>query len=374
MTNPIRLNASGLGQQSGAVVLLTVVLLLIMVTLVTLYTGKIQSFEHRIAINEQNQKYANVAAKSGLATSLAILATNKTWPSSTIKEDLPDASHYLAQANTQTLKGGRKLVSIKATGQSPDGLATSVLQTQAVIYPLLFNLPVAPLMVKAGLAQYQQFAIGFNPNGRGTALPLSIWTDAPIVLTSLHFSCDLSDFYSQTCHINPYSQAGDKRDDIADASGSFPSDIFSYLFNLPTKHWRYLNQLSDLELAECSALDIGSKGLIWVNGDCEISGNTQVASENQPIILIVFDGQLTLQSKALVYGLALVFKPASSTNTLDISMQSQAMVQGAVVANFKLGEHSGMVRVGYNAAVAAALQQNIHLLRVAKVPGSHHDF
>ena len=53
-------------RQHGAVVLLTVVLLLIMVTLVTLYTGKIQSFEPRIIVNEQNQKWARAAAKSGL--------------------------------------------------------------------------------------------------------------------------------------------------------------------------------------------------------------------------------------------------------------------------------------------------------------------
>ena len=66
MNELLTMSTSQTLNQKGAAILLTVVLLLIMVTLVTLYTGKIQSFEHQIMINTQNQKWAQLSAKAGL--------------------------------------------------------------------------------------------------------------------------------------------------------------------------------------------------------------------------------------------------------------------------------------------------------------------
>ncbi len=374
MTSQVLFINSDLSKQRGAAVLLTVVLLLIMVTLVTLYTGKIQSFEHRIAINEQNQQSADNAAQSGLSTSLAMLVINKVWPSSLVKGELAGSSHYQAQASSLNLTGGRELLSISATGYSADGLAQSILHEQALIYPLLINVPTAPLVVQGGLTLTHTFEIGLNPNGLGASLPLSVWSDLPLLLSSEQYTCYLSDFYANTCGANPYSHAAAKQNDIVDNSASFPADLLSYLFNLPAQHWQHVNELADLDLPDCSSLDVSSVGFIWVNGDCTISGNTQVAQETRPIVLVVFDGQFTLQPKVLLYGLVLVFKPPSSTKELDVSMQGQAMVQGVVVTNFKLGEQAGVVRVAYNASVLAGLQKNQHLRRVAKVPGSKRDF
>jgi Tfp pilus assembly protein PilX len=93
--------------QKGAAILLTVVLLLIMVTLVTLYTGKIQSFEHQIVINTQNQKWAQASAKAGLNQGLAMLNVNKVWPDSEVSGNLDDNSTFTVSAISEDLQGSR---------------------------------------------------------------------------------------------------------------------------------------------------------------------------------------------------------------------------------------------------------------------------
>ena len=181
--------------QKGAVILLTVVVLLIMVTLVTLYTGKIQSFEHQIVLNTQNQKWAQASAKSGLNQGFAILNVNKDWPSDEVSGNLDDNSAFIVSAVTEELSGSRKLVTIKANGKSADGLAKASVAEQSLVYPILFNLPPAPLIVKHGFSHVGEFEVVSNPDGLGIATPLSLWSDAVITLSgSRHHSCILSEF------------------------------------------------------------------------------------------------------------------------------------------------------------------------------------
>jgi hypothetical protein len=69
-----------------------------------------------------------------------------------------------------------------------------------------------------------------------------------------------------------------------------------------------------------------------------------------------------------MYGLLFVFKPSGSTKALDINMQTNSAVSGAVVTNYQLGTKSPSMRVVFQADVMQKLQ------RVARVPGSWHDF
>jgi hypothetical protein len=72
-----------------------VALLLIIVTLITLYTGKIQSFEYQIIINTQNQKWAQASAKAGLNQGLAILNINKIWSGVKVSGSLDNNSAFI---------------------------------------------------------------------------------------------------------------------------------------------------------------------------------------------------------------------------------------------------------------------------------------
>ena len=148
----------------------------------------------------------------------------------------------------------------------------------------------------------------------------------------------------------------------------------SYLFNIPATEWSQLQQQSDFVLSGCDTLDIGSWGVIWVNGDCVVSASTQIGSDSEPIILVIFDGNVEFHSDVVMYGLLFSFKPLNSMKNLDINMQSDSAVFGAIVTNYQLGSTSELTRVVYQADVMNQLQNNTRLQRVARVPGSWHDF
>lgn len=362
-------------KQKGAAILLTVVLLLIMVTLVTLYTGKIQSFEHQILLNTQNQKWAHASAKAGLNQALAMLNVNKVWPDIELSGNLDDNSTFTISASSEDLSDSRTLITIKANGRSADGLANATLMEQSLVYPMLVNPPPAPLMVKHGLSSDGELEIAANPDGFGVAAPLSVWSETVITLSGTrHHSCMLSVFNAGTCSTDSYSDHSIKRADIAGDSASFPADLVSYLFNIPATDLMQLQQQSDFVFTDCDTLDIGSWGVNWINGDCDVSASTQIGDDSEPVILVVFDGNVAFQSNVTMYGLLFSFKPPESTKALDINMQTDSAVLGAVVANFKLGTKSGLTRVVFQADVMQNLQLSKKLQRVARVPGSWHDF
>jgi hypothetical protein len=375
MNKLLPMDTSRVLNQKGAAILLTVILLLIMVTLVTLYTGKIQSFEHQILVNSQNQKWAQLSAKAGLNQGLGMLTVNKFLPDVEISGNLEDNSTFIISATSDDLAGSRKLVTIKASGTSADGLAKATVTEQSLVYPILLNQPPAPLMVQHGFSSTGEFEVVSNPDGLGVAAPLSLWSDAIVTLSGTrHHSCVLSEFNDGNCSTNIYSDHNIKQSDIADGSASFPADLVSYLFNIPAVQWIQLRQQSDVVFADCDTLDINSWGVIWVDGDCDISASTQIGSHSEPLILVIFDGNVEFQNDVALYGLLFSFKPAGSVKVLDINMQTDSAVFGAVVANYQLGTQNVLTRVVFQADVLQKLQDSKRLQRVARVPGSWHDF
>lgn len=368
-------DSENLSNQKGAAILLTVVLLLIMVTLVTLYTGKIQSFEHQILLNTQNQVRAQATAKAALNQGLAKLNVDKAWLGAQVTGSLDDNSSFTVSAMSENLPGNRKLVTLTANGKSADGLANAKIIEQSLVYPILFNPPPAPLMVKHGFNHDGEFEIALNPDGLGLSAPFPIWSDSAIILTGTnHHSCTLSAFNERNCETNSYSNPSNKLADIQDASTSFPVDVLSYLFNISSVEWMLLQQQADFVFNNCDNLDIGSWGFIWIEGDCVVSASTQLGSDSEPLILVVFDGNVEFHSDVVMYGLLIAHKPLSSLKNLDINMQTDSAVFGAIVANYELGTTSDLTRVVFNADVMHQLQHSKKLQRVARVPGSWRDF
>jgi hypothetical protein len=375
MISFLALGLSHSPKQRGAVILLTVVLLLMLVTLVTLYTGKIQSFEHRIIINTQNYKLAMASATAGLQKGLALLAANNQGLNATLTETLSNDSQFDLTLSTQLMVGNRKLVTLIATGYSADVLAKVDLTEQALIYPLLINLPIAPLMVKDGINNSGEFEIVNNPTGINGIEPLSIWSDTEInLLATEHHTCGLAEFKTQQCKNSPLSDYQQKLADIIDNSASFPSDILAYLFNVSSADWFHLAEQANYHWTDCATLDAQSYGFLWVSGNCEIDFSVQIGSESQPLILVVFDGNLTMLDNSKFYGLVVSFRTLNSEQKMYVKMLPDAIIYGALVANHSLGNTSGLKKVVYNSQVIGSLLTLNRLQRVARVPGSWRDF
>ena len=371
-------NGLSIARQQGAIVLLTVVLLLIMVTLVTLYTGKIQSFEHRIILNDQSQKWARAAAKAGLEKSVALIKVTKSIPNSAVVEVLADKNHFSVGISQQAMSvfgGNSSLLTLTSTGKSADGLATAKVIEQFLLYPILHNIPVAPLMVKDGFNPAGQFEVVTNPDGRGKQLPLSVWSDKAVVLSAtLSHTCNLVDYNLGQCQSQALSNQNQKAVDIVDVSSTFPVDLVSYLFNIPLANWSNLKQLAKYQFADCQSLDNNSVGLIWISGTCRIGLAKQIATKSKPIILVVSDGDIKLDKAAIIYGLVLSFKPPNSVLNVQVDMQVGASIEGALASNHQLGQNNESIQVVYNAAVLKGLVAQPELQEMARVPGSWRDF
>ena len=378
MIKPRMNRASSAHQQRGAMVIVTVVLLLVMVSLVTLYTGRVKSFEHKITLNTQNQKVSLAAAEAGIMRALGLLSEDSSWDGTAINEVLDGDSEFTVSAVRQIIpreSNTMTLLTLSSTGISGDGLSTTVLTEQAFIYSVLANPPDVPLIVKGGLAVSGNFEVAANPNGGGAGVPLSIWTDTTVDMDNGSGStCGLQEFSDGNCGTLTYSERGFKDADILDNDPTFPDDLMEYLFNVPEAEWAALRSDADLRLADCSSLNANSVGLIWVDGDCGLNANIVVGATTNPVILIVSDGDLTMNGGATINGMVFSFRKPGSVVDFELNMIGGARVNGVVASNHSVGHANGTFNSVYDAEVLEQIQQNDAFQRVARVPGSWRDF
>lgn len=378
MTNKPVIRLTPMSNQRGAIVLVSVVLLLTMVTLVTLYTGRIKSFEHKIMLNGQNQQLAFAAAEAGLMRSLGVLSEDKSWDGAALVETLDGESTFTAsgaRADIVRASTTMTLISLASTGMSADGLASVTVNEQALSYSILANPPDVPLIVAGGLDVSGNFEVVANPNGGGTGVPLSIWTDAPVDMDAgSGTTCGQQEFSDGTCSSSPYSEKGFKDSDIVDSDPDFPDDLMEYLFNIPESEWSTLRSEADQTLAGCATLGLASLGLIWVDGDCTLNAGKIVGSTADPVILVVTDGDITMNGGAIINGIVFSFRKPGTIADFDLSMIGGARVNGVVASNHTVGLSSGTYNAVYDADVLAKIETHDAFQRIARVPGSWRDF
>ena len=137
-----------LSAERGAIVLTSVVLLLTMAALVTLYTGQVKSFENLITLNAQNRLLAFNSAEAGLMKALGILTIEPYWDGAQFTGSLPGQGSFTTTGSWKEIhreSATQRLVTLESVGKSPDRLSTVTVTEQALVYPLVANLPDAPL-------------------------------------------------------------------------------------------------------------------------------------------------------------------------------------------------------------------------------------
>lgn len=365
-------------RQSGMVMLTAVLLLLVLVTLVTLSTGKIKSFEHKILLNAQNYQLAFSTAEAGLSHGLSRLTEDPDWDGAAITDTLPAQGTFTVSGVRQTILRDSsviRMVTLTSSGTSPDGLSTVVQSQQAIQYSILANPPDVPLIVAGGLDVGGNFEVAANPNGGGEGVPLSIWTDLDVDMNNgSGTTCGLQEFSDGACSSSPYSEKGFQDLDILDNDPTFPDDLMEYLFNIPAAEWPVLRSEAQERYTNCSALGPNSVGLIWVDGDCSLNSNVIVGSADDPVILVVTDGDLTMNGGAEINGMVFSFRKPTTVVDFELNMIGGARVNGVVASNHPVGHANGTYNSVYDAEVLAGLQENDAFQRVAIVPGSWRDF
>lgn len=362
----------------GAIVLVPTVMLLILVLMVTLYTGRVKTLQHKTLLNEQNYVLSFAAAESGLMKALGRLSEDSDWDGAQMNTILPENSSYSVTGIRQQVAKHSTTVTVvdlESVGTSADGLATTTIRESVLLYSVLANSPDAPLIVAGGMAVGGNFQVAANPNGGGAGVPVSVWTDQSIDMNNgSGTTCGLQEFNDNNCSTSPYSEKGFKNLDIVDEDPGFPDDLMEYLFNVPEAEWSQLRVDTDQIVADCSSLNAASVGLIWVDGNCTLNAGTVVGSTPAPVIVIVTDGDINMNGGAELFGILFSFRKPGVLTDFEIDMAGGAKVNGAVASNHPIGHANGTYNAVYDASVLASINQHDAFRRVGRIPGSWRDF
>lgn len=376
---------------TGFVTLTVTLIVIVMVILVSLMTGRILVGDKRISANELRYREALANAEAGIDAAMADTASGgiaalsvsdgqSTFPiaisGATVSRRLTTLT-LTSSAGSNTLR----LIDFTSTGLS-QGISEGVvtISQQALFVRVVPGAPDAPLTLAGGMAVSGNFMVVANPNGGGRGVPLSVWTDQNVDLTNGSGStCGQQEWADGTCNTNTYSEKGNKQGDILDNDLNFPPDLLRYIFGLPGDSAHIAQSMQTLEsravavLTSCSSLNSSSTGLYIIDGNCNPAGT--IGSEAAPVVLLIRNGNITMNGNMVIYGLVFSYDsaPASAPN-YDFKMTGGATVYGAVVSNHQVGNSNGTYNAVYDAAALSNIQNTAPLNTLVRVPGSWRDW
>ena len=263
------------------------------------------------------------------------------------------------------------------------------LQIKAIKVKVLAGAPDAPITVAGGLGVNGNFTVVANPNGGGRGVPLSVWTDLNVDLDSgSGQTCGQQEWdpSAKACTSANYSSKNNKLSDILDNDPNFPDDLLEYVFGLPSDTpSNTAKSMAELErratripgepvpLPNCNSLGSNSYGLYVVDGDCNPAGT--IGSRTSPVILLLRDGDLTMNGNMTIYGLVFSYDSYPTTAPdYNIKMTGGATIYGAVVANHKVGNSAGTYNAVYDAATLQNIEAGSPFNYVTNIPGSWKDW
>jgi len=396
-------------RQRGASLIVTL-MIVVLLSLLGLYGAGVLVLDTRSAANDFRAREAMAAAESGAEQGLSFLNANRgrilaggldtngdgtadtgwttcgteVWCLPVRSTDRANWS-YLNITNLSTQPdagaldlyvltpgsgdGSRLVYNVVAVGRSEDGTSTASLKQGAYFYPLLLGSVGTPLAAASNVDLSGNYSIITNSNGGGTGVPVTAWSDSTLTPDGSFSSCHIGDFDGNAC---PSSDALSKKGvtgaDLVGNDPNFPPDLFEYLFGVPAAEYQTIKDQAKV-VANCGGLSGASSGLIWVTGDCSPPGNIGTAAN--PVLLVV-QGNATINAGSHLYGLLYMFDPSGSTPKLIAN--GNAHLHGAVFshAGVDLQLNGGFV-LEYDSDVLENIQNSPSARALARIPGGWSD-
>lgn len=364
----------------------TVTLLLILILVgISLLVGKLMVTDRKVSVNEVQYRQALALAELGIADGMGRLAVaGATVPSGGLSISVSSAQGtYLltasaASAATVTVGTSPNTldvtpIELRAEARLADGLGKAEVQVQVAGYSLMADAKAVPLM-GAGISIGGHYNVVANPNGGGPGVPLSVWSDDPIAGSGSWETCHVGDFSDQGCgailsddkHIGP---------DIQDSDPDFPDDLLLYLFGEPDTAVGWANMNSKAVAippnSSCSSLGPTSTGIYIVEGDCDLPDATGSASA--PVVLIVKDGDLTLNAGKTFNGIIFVYS-STTPSPHDVKTNGNATINGSLILNSPPKNLNGTFDLKYDQTVLSSIQSGAMFKATKMVPGSWRDW
>jgi len=343
-----------LNHQRGFATLLTSLIILVGITLITLFTARTTLMEQRMSANHYRSSQAFYAAQAALEIGIGYINQNGTddlldidllgidFPPSgdSLLLEYPftnDATLLLQSPNNP--KNPTNCYQLIAIGKSDDQIGKRTI-SQCVTM-LAFSRgggPEQPLISRTSVSLTGNASV-INRYGNTT-----IWSGAPVTLgnsnsiktyirdagTPLSAATTVLESTDSTVatQIISSSNLGIGFDIIESdpaLSGLTANDFFDNTFVLSRDQIKTLAQNADQLFPASDIANIdGLTGLIWIEGDSHLSGG-DIGTSTQPAI-VIFNGNAQISGNPTIHGLVYVFGQLKVSGT--VSVVGAAVIEG----------------------------------------------
>lgn len=300
-------------------------------------------------------------------------------------------------------------IRVISTGTADDESAKAIImQTLANVEPG-GGPPAVPIMSFNSISPTGALNVVVNPNAGGIGVPTSIWsrnyafieepgagsvatceleeflatrdssfwrswTDAEGVEYVTCDSCTCPDKESLGALSHTQStEPARKFFDIVDEDPAYPDDVFEYYFGVARTEYQQVRDAADTVLEDCSTVDTTLRGLVWVDGYCDLSGR-EVGTATTPVALVTTKG-IKLNSNSILYGVLVITDPEippaeQAVDAIPVSLTGGPTVYGAVLNDPGAATLNG----GFTVVYIEDILSKIHpLIVLGNISGSWSD-
>ena len=393
--------------QTGAATISMAIVLLLLITMVGIYTSRSVTLEEMISGNDFRSRQAFEAAESGLQIAMGYIGRRGGADKDddgildpvfdTNGDGIGDTNTMTFEnfsSATVTLTGTFPRIAVQADGFSDDRTASRTVHAIGSTVDALPNPPSNPLTSK-GTVEIGGSATVHNPEGSST-----IWSGADVNLgsnnsTATNIANPADPNYPicmdtpMTCTTTRSSTKTSVGLDVIEYDSSIANlsaeQLFENFFGLSSANYREsrvtlevaaadANNLASNEAAPGIHLGVGE--VIWVEGNtslenvttvgCEVpvtGGGTCPAASLDPSIVII-NGDLFADGTPHFYGVVYVIG--------NMNVSGNALVTGAMITTGSLENTTGgSTDIWYNSDVLNAARDNSKL---SPAPGTWHDW
>ena len=383
-------------RQRGAATLITSLVLLVTMTIVTIFVARSIVMEQRIYSNEYRSKQAFEAAEAGLDYGLKFVLDygvdrDKDDVLDTVMSavtTLPNGSDYMVTLSEINPPGDMTRIRVTSTGRSDDD--TSIRKVSQVIglLPAFPSVPGNPMTTKGSVVINGAGEV-INPEGNAT-----IWTGSnSVTFSGASGKTSIPDPSNPGQLIDSSNSTVTGLDIVMNDTNlsSMTDDQFFKNFLGVDKN-TYQNGYATLAVDGANVnnawndaspgTDLARREIIWVDGDSDFSGNTTVGctatvagntptteanciaagGQVKPVIMVI-DGNLQGSGTVKVFGLVYITGDFQGSGNLDVT--GAVIMEGGVTG-------SGALDVRYSSSVLK--QAGDTLGPPATIAGTWRDF